>query len=334
MLRRTFLNLALAGFAAATLPSSAQAQELREINFGIISTEASSNLKPLWTPFLADLEKAVGVKVNGFFAPDYAGIIEAQRFNKVQLAWYGNASAIQAVDRASGEVFVQSVASDGAPGYWSLLISHKDSGIKTLEDVLKAPGKLSFSNGDPNSTSGFLVPSYFLWAQNNIDIRKHFTRVTSGSHESNALSVANRQADLATFNTEGFERLTKTAPDKAAMLNVVWKSPLIPSDPIVWRTDLPEDGKKKIKAFFMGYGLPAAGKADAQVEHEKKVLAALQWAPFRDSSNKQLLPIRQLGLFRDKLKIEGDANMAADEKSKKLAEIEVKLAELQKQIGS
>jgi phosphonate transport system substrate-binding protein len=314
-------SLALLGFTGA-----AQAQPLKELNFGIISTESSSNLKTIWLPFLADMEKKLGMKVNGYFAPDYAGIIEAQRFNKVQIAWYGNASAIQAVDRAEGEVFVQTVASDGAPGYWSLLLVHKDSPIKSFEELLKTPGKYSFGNGDPNSTSGFLVPSYYAWGQNNIDIRKHFTRLTSGGHETNALAVANKQVDVATGNTENMDRLQKTAPDKAAQIRVLWKSPLIPSDPIVWRKDLTAEDKAKIKGFFLNYG--------TKDEAEKKVLAALQWAPFKESSNKQLLPIRQLALFRDKLKLEADANMAADEKSKKLAEIDAKLAELTKQIGS
>jgi len=314
-------SILLLGYAGA-----AQAQGLKELNFGIISTESSSNLKTVWLPFLADMEKQLGMKVNGFFAPDYAGIIEAQRFNKVQVAWYGNASAIQAVDRAEGEVFVQSVASDGSPGYWSLLLVHKDSPIKSFEELLKSPGKYSFGNGDPNSTSGFLVPSYYAWGQNNIDIRKHFTRLTSGGHETNSLAVANKQVDVATGNTENMERLEKTAPDKAAQLRVLWKSPLIPSDPIVWRKDLSAEDKAKIKSFFLSYG--------TKNEAEKKVLAGLQWAPFKESSNKQLVPIRQLALFRDKIKLEGDANMAADEKAKRLAEIDAKLAELTKQLGS
>jgi phosphonate transport system substrate-binding protein len=325
MLRRTMLKAAVAAVALATA-GGAQAADLKELNFGIISTESSANLKTVWQPFLADMEKQLGMKVNGFFAPDYAGIIEAQRFNKVQIAWYGNASAIQAVDRADGEVFVQSVAADGSPGYWSLLLVHKDSPLNSLKDLLATPGKYTLGNGDPNSTSGFLVPSYFAWGQNNIDIRKHFTRVVTANHETNALAVANKQVDVATNNTENMDRLKKTAPEKYAQIKEIWKSPLIPSDPIVWRKDLSDADKKKIKTFFLTYG--------TKDEAEKKVLAGLQWAPFKESSNRQLLPIRQLALFRDKLKLEADANMAADEKAKKIAEIEAKLADLTKQMGS
>src|SRR3546814_4275013 len=93
------------------------------------------------------------------------------RFNKVQVAWFGNASAMQAVDRADGEIFVQTTANDGSPGYWSLLIVNKDSPLNSLADLLKQPGKYTFGNGDPNSTSGFLVPSFYVWGQNKVDIR-------------------------------------------------------------------------------------------------------------------------------------------------------------------
>jgi phosphonate transport system substrate-binding protein len=63
--------------------------------------------------------------VKPFFASDYAGVIEGMRFGKVQLAWYGNKSAMEAVDRANGEVFVQSVPVGGEPGYWSVVIVPK-----------------------------------------------------------------------------------------------------------------------------------------------------------------------------------------------------------------
>ncbi len=63
-------------FSLSTLLNPAYAEEQEKaLNFGIISTESQQNLKPQWTPFLQDMEKKLGVKVNAFFAPDYAGII-------------------------------------------------------------------------------------------------------------------------------------------------------------------------------------------------------------------------------------------------------------------
>ena len=138
----------------------------QDINFGMISTEATQNLKADWQPLLDDMAKQTGLKINAFFASDYAGLIEAMRFNKMQVAWLGNKSAMEAVDRANGEVFAQMVNADGTQGYYSHLIVHKDSPLASLDDVLKNGKALSFGNGDPNSTSGFLVPGYYAFAQN------------------------------------------------------------------------------------------------------------------------------------------------------------------------
>jgi len=318
---------------AAGLP--AFAQEVKEINFGILSTESQATARPAWAPFLADMEKFTGIKVHPFFGNDYAAVIEGMRFNKVQVAWYGNASAIQAVDRSSAEIFVQSTYMTGGDGYYSVLIVHKDSPLKSLEDVVNSPnGKLTFGNGDPNSTSGFLIPSYYAWARNNIDITKHFGRVLPGNHESNMLAVSSKQVDVATGNTEDLERFEKNQPERFKNIRVIWKSPLIPSDPIAWRSDLPAEAKNKIKAFFLDYGHPTAGKSEAEVKRQVAVLRELQWGLFKPSSNKQLLPIREVALFRDKLKVQNDASLSDQDKQAKLREIDDKLIELKKQAGA
>src|SRR5260221_11117146 len=94
------------GLAHANL-TPAFAEELKEINVGVISTDTSAALKKLWEPLIADLGKAVGMKANGFYASDYAGVIEAMRFNKVQIAWYGNASAVPPPDPAQSQAFAR-----------------------------------------------------------------------------------------------------------------------------------------------------------------------------------------------------------------------------------
>ncbi len=100
MFKRIGQVLAASALVTGSFLGSAQAAE--ELNFGIISTESSQNLKAMWDPFLADMSKQTGVKINAFFAPDYAGIIQGMRFDKVDVAWYGNKSAMEAVDRAGG----------------------------------------------------------------------------------------------------------------------------------------------------------------------------------------------------------------------------------------
>ena len=297
------------------------AQELKEINFGIISTESSQNLKSSWQPILDDMATKTGMKVNPFFAPDYAGIIEGMRFNKVHVAWHGNKSAMEAVDRAGGEVFAQMINADGTQGYYSHLIVHKDSPLKSLDDLLKQGKNLSFGNGDPNSTSGFLVPSYYVFAQNKIDPKTFFKVSRSGNHETNSLAVANKQVDVATNNSENLDKLKDRLPAKFNDLRVIWTSPLIPLDPLVIRKDLAEATKAKVRDFFYSYG-----KANQQEKDNLFKLSKL--SGFKASTNDQLIPIRQLELFKTRNKLESDESLAGADKQSKLAEIDKQLAAL------
>ncbi len=319
----TMKRIALALLVAVTAQSVAYAEEVKQLNFGIISTDSTQVLRDTWTPFLEDMSKKMGVEVKPFFASDYAGIIQAMRFDKVDVAWYGNKSAIEAVDRSGGEVFAQTVDNEGNPGYWSLLLAHKDSKLNSVEDIIKYKGELTFGNGDPNSTSGFLVPSYYVFAKNDLDPKKAFKRVTNANHETNALSVANQKVDFATNNTENLRRIEEKFPEKFENIKVIWQSPLIPSDPIVWRKNLPESAKTKIYDFFMTYGKSGDKEELANLDR-------LQWLPFRASSDDQLLPIRQLSLFKDRLKMikSGSQDPMA------LAEIDEKLAVLNRRMAA
>ena len=310
-------------FAAALLVLTIAPAHAQEINFGIIATDSASAQRDRWEPFFRDMEKKTGLKVTAFYAPDYAGVIEAMRFNKIQVAWYGNKSAMEAVDRSNGEVFAQVMYADGTFGYHGLLITHKDSPYRTVDDVLRQSKNINFGIGDPNSTSGFLVPSFYVFAQNNVDHRSAFKTVRNASHGANIQAVLARQVDVATNNTEDMTKLESSRPDLFAQLRVIWTSPLIPSDPFVWRKDLDPAVKAKLKTFVLGYA-----KTDPQ---EKAILKNIySYGGFRDSNNDQLIPIRQLELFRDRRKAEGDERLSPDEKARAIAEIERKLAALKK----
>jgi phosphonate transport system substrate-binding protein len=307
-------------FTASVLALASLAASAQEINFGIISTDSASVQRERWEPLFRDMEARTGLTVKSFYAPDYAGVVEAMRFNKVQVAWYGNKAAIDAVDRSSGEVFAQVLKSDGTLGYHSLLITQKDSPYNNLSDVLKNSKAINFGMGDPGSTSGFLVPSYYVFALNKVDPRTAFKSIRNASHGANMQAVLARQVDVATNNSEETDKLEASKPEVLKELKVLWKSPLIPNDPLVWRKDLDAGVKAKLKAFLLGYG-----KTDA----DKAVLKNIYgYSGFKESTNAQLVPIRQLELFKDRSKIENDAQYSAEEKAQRIAEIDKKLAAL------
>ncbi len=309
--------------AVASLGLAATLAQAQEINFGVIATDSASTQRERWEPFFRDMEKKTGLTIKSFYAPDYAGVIEAMRFNKVQVAWYGNKAAMEAVDRSNGEIFAQVMYTDGTFGYHGLLVAHKDSPYNNLDDVLKNSKNINFSIGDPNSTSGFLVPTFYVFAKNGVDHRTAFKTVRNASHGANLQAVLAKQVDVATNNTEDLGKLEASKPELASQVKVLWKSPLIPSDPFVWRKDLDPAVKAKLKTFVIGYA-----KTDPV---EKAILKNIySYGGFRDSNNDQLIPIRQLELFRDRAKALSDDKLAADEKTKLVAEIDRKLAALNK----
>ncbi len=296
-----------------------------EINFGLISTESQQQLGPKWRPLLDAMEKATGLTIKPFFASDYSGVIEGMRFGKVQLAWYGNKAAMEAVDRASGEVFAQQVNADGSQGYWSVVVVPKDSPMKSISDLLKCDRSVNFGMGDPNSTSGFLVPTTFIFAANNIDPKTCFKNVTNANHESNLMAVANGHLDAVANNTEALELIEQNRPDMFAKMRVIWKSPLIASDPLVWRKDLSDNTKAKIRNFMLNYG---TGTITGDAEQEKKVLAGLKWAGFRQSNNDQLLPIRAMELVKAIAKVKDDTSIPEAAKKEQLSKLEAQKADI------
>ncbi len=321
-LKKSIAGLALALIASLAGVTAAHAEEL---NFGIISTDSSTSLKERWQPFLDDMQKATGVKINAYFAPDYAGVIEGMRFNKVQVAWLGNKSAMEAVDRSNAEIFAQVLYANGGAGYKSLIITNVDSPIKTLDDLLKNAKDYSFGMGDPSSTSGFLVPSYYVFALHNVDYKTAFRVVRNANHGANLLAVVNKQVDAATNNTEELEKLEQTDPKAYAKVRIIWTSPTIPSDPFVWRKDLPADTKTKLKDFVVHYG---------KDDREKAIIKNIyNYAGFQASSDAQLVPIRQLELFKDKRKIEDDTSLSAADKQQQEHAIDEKLAKLSESVA-
>lgn len=329
MFRKTIMSAALA--LSVVAPTAAQADfkpldvDPTTINFGIISTESTSNLKEQWVPFIEDMSKALGMPVKPFFAPDYAGVIEAMRFGKVHVAWFGNKSGMEAVDRAGGEVFVQTSKADGTQGYYSHIITNvANKDINKLEDIFKCDKSLNFGIGDPNSTSGFLVPSYYVFAKNGVNPKECFKTVRNANHETNLMATANNQVDVAANNSEQVGRSQMKAPDAAAKIKIIWTSPLIPSDPMVYRKDMSKELKSQIKGFFLSYG------RFGDTERAKTVLSNISDGQgfFMESNNTQLYPIRQLALFKDKLKIESSEAASKEEKMKKVQMIDKELADL------
>jgi phosphonate transport system substrate-binding protein len=253
-------------------------------------------------------------------------MIEAMRFDQVDIVLAGNKSGMTAVDRAGAEVFAQEVNKDGSMGYYSVLVTQADNdAYDSLEDVLATCDEQSidFGIGDPQSTSGFLVPTTFIFAANDVTPEECFATVRNASHEANLLSVANDQVDVATANTGAlYERLQENNPEAFARVKEIWRSPLITSDPLLWRENLPEDVKAKIYYAVMSFG--RLGPPE-QVREERELLENGDFRPFTPSSNLQLLPFREMEANREIMSIQGDETMSEAEKGERIAELRAEI---------
>lgn len=327
MLKSLMKGIAAAALSAAvTFPALA---ETKVINWGLLAVESQDNLMKRWGPLLKVLSERTGYEIKPFFATDYTGVIEAMRFAKVDIVLAGNKSGMTAVDRANAEVFAQETEADGSAGYNSILVTQADNdAINSLEDVLATckDKSLDFGFGDPQSTSGFLVPTTFIFAANKIKPRDCFKSVVNASHEANLLAAANRQVNVATaHNVALHQRLKKNNPAAYAKLKEIWRSPLIASDPLLWRANLDADAKAKI--YFAVIALGRIGTPE-QVKADRAILATGGWGPFSPSSNLQLLPFREMEANKAILQIQGDTTMTAAEKAAKIAELEAEIARI------
>jgi phosphonate transport system substrate-binding protein len=179
-------------------------------------------------------------------ATDYRGTIEALKFKKAEIGHLGPKAYVEASNNnyANVEPVAQLQLANGSLGYRSCLIVHTDSDIFSPEDMA---GK-TFAFNDPNSTSGYLVPSAFFMMELGADPKKHFSKVTfSGSHEASILAVAAKKVEIASTNLPDLQQLTRENKVPRGALRVIWVSKIIPNDPIVVRKDLPPSFKSAIQ---------------------------------------------------------------------------------------
>ncbi|HEX3699113.1 MAG TPA: phosphate/phosphite/phosphonate ABC transporter substrate-binding protein [Phenylobacterium sp.] len=311
MIRRHLVLAALLGLVACS-KAGPGASPPQVLTFSIVSTENAQVQMQEWGPFLRDMQAATGLVVRPSFGSNYTAAIEAMRFKQSDLGWFTNDSGLEAVRRADGEVFARTSKPSGPDGYQAVIIVRKGSGL-TLPRLLKCDRTLTFGMGDAKSTSGTLAPMAYLFAPRDIDPARCFRTVRNASHESNLFAVGAGLLDAATNNTNSMLRMaalnTAIARKTLANLQVIWRSPTIPEDPMIWRKDLDPAVKAKIRQFIFSYGLGTGREADRQ----RAVLTRLGIGPFKPADDSHLIPVREMEATGQLVaaKARGDAAAAA-----------------------
>ncbi len=217
-------------------------EEKKVLNFGLMPAEDPEKILASFRPMLDHIAQVTGMEIKPFIATDYAGVIEAMRVGKIDIAWFGPFSYILAAERANAVAIAKGMDKRGNTTYRSIIITHNKSGIKTLNDL---KGK-TIAFADPASTSGHLVPRYMM-EKAGIDTERDFENIVfTGGHEAVGLSVKNRHVDaggMGEMRLQGM--IDKGVVDKDEIIILATSDP-IPNSPIAVRKDMDPEMKKQI----------------------------------------------------------------------------------------
>lgn len=255
--------LAAASVAALVSAAPAGAEDLKDFRIGILGGENEADRLRSFSCMQEKLPEVLGVeKVSLFPAADYDGVIQGLLGGTLDYAELGASgyAKVYLTDPNAVEPILTTIQTDGSTGYHSVMVARKDSGMTRLEDMKGK--KLGFA--DPDSTSGFLIPSVTLPAAVGAPVNEFFGSTGfGGGHENLVLEVVKGTFDAGTTWASGVGDFKdgytsgnlRKMVDKGIVdmddLVELWKSPLIPNGPIVVRTSMDAGLKAKFKDFMM-----------------------------------------------------------------------------------
>jgi len=249
--------------ALSTLPMTAQAdwrEDMPVFRIGLLGGENEADRLRNNECLATALSERLGVPVEMFPAPDYAGVMQGLLAGQLEYAALGASgyAGIYLQDPDAVEPLFVSAEADGSTGYIAAMYTRADSGITSIEQL---EGK-SLAYADPNSTSGYLVPRFEL-KRAGIDDDAYFSRTGfGGGHEQAVVAVLQGQYDAGVTwasgqgeASEGYTRgnLRRMIDNELldmADLNIIWESPIIPNGPVVVRQDIPEEAKEIVKDYL------------------------------------------------------------------------------------
>ena len=244
-MRRVLAALMIIGTVVAGAAVSQAAEPLQELRVSAIPDENPNELMRIYTPFSEYLSKELKMKVTYTNVVDYAATVEGLAAKKLDMVWYGGFTYVQARKRTGDAVPLVSREED--LNFHSKFITRRDTGITKLAEL---KGK-TFSFGSVSSTSGHLMPRYFL-LQNGIDPERDFAKFSfSGAHDATALWVESGKVDAGALNEAVWDKLVQTKKVDTSKVVVFWTTP--PYVDYVWtvRGDLDKGLQERIASALV-----------------------------------------------------------------------------------
>ena len=168
-------------------------------------------------PFIDYLAKETGARVELTVPTNYAAVVEAVASDRVDIAYFGGFTYVQASARAGAIPLVQR---EKDQAFHSVFITQPDSAVRSLADL---KGR-SFAFGDVNSTSGHLMPAYFM-RQQGVDQGVIEKAIYTGGHDATALAVANKKVDAGAMDEQVFARMSKEGKLSESQVRVFYTTP-------------------------------------------------------------------------------------------------------------
>ena len=250
---------------SAALVGAAQAEGITEFNIGVLGGENAQDRMTSNECLRAYAEETLGVPVKLFTPADYDGVIQGLLGGTLDMAWLGASGYAKTylTDPEAVEPVLVKANLDGSYTYYSTGFARKDSGITSLEGL---KGK-KFGFGDPNSTSGYLIPSIEIPAATGASMENgaYFGEVVfTGGHEQTIVAVNNGDVNGGVtwadgqgnwedgYNSGALRKAVDSGLVDMNDLVEIWKSKPIPEGPVVLRKALPADVKTKMTAMVEG----------------------------------------------------------------------------------
>ena len=255
-LLQSLAALSLGG--AALLGSGAAHAQANVLHVSAIPDEAPTELQRKFKPLGEYLKAKTGMDVEFTPVTDYAAVVEGLAARKIDLAWLGGFTFVQAKLRTEGQV-VPIVQRAEDEKFTSRFIVPIDSPIKTIAD-LKGH---TFAFGAPSSTSGSLMPRYYLQQQGIVPERDFKTVAFSGAHDATVAFVASGRAEAGVLNASVMDKLVESHNPNAAKVRVLATTP--PFFDYNWtvRPGLDATVTKKLTDAFLA--LDASKPADKEI---------------------------------------------------------------------
>ncbi|HYP33648.1 MAG TPA: putative selenate ABC transporter substrate-binding protein [Burkholderiaceae bacterium] len=205
---------------AALLGAAAAHAQANVLRVSAIPDEAPTELQRKFKPLGEYLKAKTGMDVQFMPVTDYAAVVEGLASKKIDVAWLGGFTFVQAKLRTEGQA-VPIVQRAEDEKFTSKFIVPVDSPIKTIAD-LKGH---TFAFGAPSSTSGSLMPRYFLQQQGLVPERDFKTVAFSGAHDATVAFVASGRAEAGVLNASVMDKLVEAKNPNAAKVRVLATTP-------------------------------------------------------------------------------------------------------------